>query len=51
MITCNFYFFSIYKGVIRNYPDATLDQLTALVLLRGDVGKNDARSVSTVKCF
>lgn len=33
------------SGVIRNYPDATLDQLTALVMLRGDVGRNDARSL------
>jgi len=31
------------SGVIRSYPDATLEQLIALVMLRGDVSKNEAR--------
>ncbi|KAG8192270.1 hypothetical protein JTE90_002097 [Oedothorax gibbosus] len=33
------------SGVIRNYPDVTLEQLVTLILVRGDVGKNDAKQL------
>ncbi|XP_042907612.1 exocyst complex component 3 isoform X2 [Parasteatoda tepidariorum] len=33
------------SGVIRQYPDVTLEQLVALILCRGDVSKNEAKQL------
>ncbi|GBN67635.1 hypothetical protein AVEN_209183-1, partial [Araneus ventricosus] len=33
------------SGVIRHYPDVTLEQLVTLILVRGDVSKNEAKQL------
>ncbi|GIY80455.1 exocyst complex component 3 [Caerostris darwini] len=33
------------SGVIRHYPDITLEQLVTLILVRGDVSKNEAKQL------
>ncbi|XP_035226311.1 exocyst complex component 3-like [Stegodyphus dumicola] len=33
------------SGVIRHYPDVTLEQLVSLILLRGDMSKNEAKQL------
>lgn len=35
------------SGVLKRFSDMTVDQLVALILVRGDVGKNDARQLIT----
>lgn len=35
------------SGLIKRYPDISVDQLTALVTLRGDVGRMEARQLVT----